>query len=58
MYLNKILVFIYGVVGRMRAVWGEDALEFKPERWISETGELAFNAGREYAMVNKELWFK
>jgi len=42
----------------MRAVWGEDALEFKPERWISETGELAFNAGREYAMVNKELWFK
>ncbi|CAL9243172.1 unnamed protein product [Arabidopsis halleri] len=50
---SKILVFIYGV-GRMRAVWGEDALEFKPERWISETGELrhvpafkflAFNAG-------------
>ncbi|EOA15326.1 hypothetical protein CARUB_v100285721mg, partial [Capsella rubella] len=50
---SKILIFIYGV-GRMRAVWGDNALEFKPERWISETGELrhvpafkflAFNAG-------------
>ncbi|KAL1208059.1 Alkane hydroxylase MAH1 [Cardamine amara subsp. amara] len=50
---SKILIFIYAL-GRMRAVWGEDALEFKPERWISETGELrhvpafkflAFNAG-------------
>ncbi|XP_010444065.1 PREDICTED: alkane hydroxylase MAH1-like [Camelina sativa] len=50
---SNILIFIYGV-GRMRAVWGEDALDFKPERWISETGELrhvpafkflAFNAG-------------
>ncbi|EOA14407.1 hypothetical protein CARUB_v10027607mg, partial [Capsella rubella] len=50
---SKILIFVYGV-GRMRAVWGDNALKFKPERWISETGELrhvpafkflAFNAG-------------
>jgi len=66
---SKILVFIYGV-GRMRAVWGEDALEFKPERWISETGELrhvpafkflAFNAGpriclgKQIAMVQMKI---
>ncbi|KAF3555271.1 hypothetical protein F2Q69_00016066, partial [Brassica cretica] len=33
----KILIFLY-VLGRMEAVWGEDALEFKPGRWVSETG--------------------
>ncbi|WZY88784.1 hypothetical protein YC2023_045519 [Brassica napus] len=33
----KILIFIYAL-GRMEAVWGEDALEFKPGRWVSETG--------------------
>jgi cytochrome P450 len=41
-------------MGRMESVWGEDCLEFKPERWISEQGRIvhvpsykfiAFNAG-------------
>ncbi|ESQ38663.1 hypothetical protein EUTSA_v10029295mg [Eutrema salsugineum] len=50
---SNILIPIY-TLGRMRAVWGEDAVEFKPERWISETGGLrhepsfkflSFNAG-------------
>ncbi|XP_010442757.1 PREDICTED: alkane hydroxylase MAH1-like [Camelina sativa] len=50
---SKILIFIYAL-GKMRAIWGEDALEFKPERWISKTGALrhipsfkflAFNGG-------------
>lgn len=31
----KILFSVYAL-GRMRGVWGEDASEFKPERWISE----------------------
>ncbi|KFK30508.1 hypothetical protein AALP_AA7G271100 [Arabis alpina] len=50
---SKILFCLYSL-GRMKSVWGEDALEFKPERWISETGKsvhepsykfLSFNAG-------------
>ncbi|XP_044469090.1 alkane hydroxylase MAH1-like [Mangifera indica] len=50
---NKILFFLYAM-GRMKSIWGEDCLEFKPERWISEKGLtkhepsykfLAFNAG-------------
>jgi fatty acid omega-hydroxylase len=43
-------------VGRMETIWGEDCLEFKPERWISVRGDrfeppkngfmfMAFNAG-------------
>ncbi|KAL8498458.1 hypothetical protein ACS0TY_021691 [Phlomoides rotata] len=41
--------------GRMKFIWGDDCLEFKPERWLSEDGKkfetkdqfqfVAFNAG-------------
>nr|QWK52315.1 cytochrome P450 96A9 [Isatis tinctoria] len=50
---SKILFCLYSL-GRMKSVWGEDAMEFKPERWISENGKsvhepsykfLSFNAG-------------
>ncbi|KAF8045313.1 hypothetical protein N665_5201s0001 [Sinapis alba] len=50
---SKILFCLYSL-GRMKSVWGEDALEFKPERWITENGTsvhepsykfLSFNAG-------------
>ncbi|GAB2252397.1 hypothetical protein Droror1_Dr00005244 [Drosera rotundifolia] len=36
---TKILFPIYAM-GRMKSIWGEDCLEFKPERWISERGKL------------------
>ncbi|KAL0737679.1 hypothetical protein Bca4012_013889 [Brassica carinata] len=36
---SKIIIFLYAL-GRMKAVWGEDASEFKPERWVSTTGSL------------------
>ncbi|CAN6830846.1 unnamed protein product [Brassica oleracea var. botrytis] len=51
---NSIIIIPIYVLGRMRSVWGDDTLEFKPERWISETGGLrhepsfkflAFNSG-------------
>ncbi|KAJ4892648.1 hypothetical protein Rs2_19442 [Raphanus sativus] len=50
---SKILFCLYPL-GRMKSVWGEDALEFKPERWITDNGTsvhepsykfLSFNAG-------------
>ncbi|RIA04650.1 hypothetical protein BRARA_K01095 [Brassica rapa] len=50
---SKIIIPLYAL-GRMKAVWGQDASEFKPERWVSNTGSLrhepsfkflAFNAG-------------
>lgn len=50
----KVMFSLYAMA-RMESIWGEDCLEFKPERWISDGGGsvrhapsykfLAFNAG-------------
>lgn len=49
----KVMYSIYAT-GRMEWIWGEDCLDFKPERWITNRGEfkfeppckfIAFNAG-------------
>ncbi|XP_010555338.1 PREDICTED: alkane hydroxylase MAH1-like [Tarenaya hassleriana] len=61
---SKILFSLYAL-GRMRSVWGEDASEFRPERWISERGGLrhepsfkflSFNAGPR-TCLGKEVAF-
>ncbi|XP_030527458.1 alkane hydroxylase MAH1-like [Rhodamnia argentea] len=61
---TKILFHLYSM-GRMKSVWGEDCLEFRPERWISERGGirhepsykfLAFNAGPR-TCLGKEMAF-
>ncbi|CAA7047259.1 unnamed protein product [Microthlaspi erraticum] len=58
----KIVLSMYAL-GRMRSVWGEDASDFKPERWILDNGSLrhepsykfmAFSAGPR-ACVGKHL---
>ncbi|XP_016479971.2 cytochrome P450 94B3-like [Nicotiana tabacum] len=36
---NRVTYFQYGM-GRMEELWGKDRLEFKPERWIDQNGEL------------------
>ncbi|CAK9141905.1 unnamed protein product [Ilex paraguariensis] len=51
---SNITYSIYSA-GRLEYVWGEDSLEFKPERWLSKDGQkfilhdsfkfVAFNAG-------------
>ncbi|XP_058202648.1 cytochrome P450 86A1-like [Rhododendron vialii] len=52
---STVTYSIYSV-GRMETIWGEDCLEFKPERWLSAEGDrfeppvdgykfVAFNAG-------------
>ncbi|KAL0290166.1 UNVERIFIED_CONTAM: cytochrome, partial [Sesamum angustifolium] len=51
---SNITYSIYST-GRMEFIWGDDCLEFKPERWLSEDGKkfeardqyqfVAFNAG-------------
>ncbi|KAI5647232.1 hypothetical protein M9H77_33237 [Catharanthus roseus] len=51
---SSVTYSIYSA-GRMKSAWGEDCLEFRPERWLSEDGKkfimqdsykfVAFNAG-------------
>jgi fatty acid omega-hydroxylase len=52
---STVTYSIYSV-GRMKSIWGEDCLEFKPDRWLSADGDrfetpkdgykfVAFNAG-------------
>ncbi|CAN4087968.1 unnamed protein product [Withania somnifera] len=36
---NRVTYFPYGM-GRMENIWGKDRLEFKPDRWMDEYGEL------------------
>ncbi|KAK4786424.1 hypothetical protein SAY86_003113 [Trapa natans] len=51
---NMRILFILYAMGRVPSIWGEDCLEFRPERWISDKGTvkhepsykfLSFNAG-------------
>ncbi|CAL9239285.1 unnamed protein product, partial [Arabidopsis halleri] len=60
----KIVISMYAL-GRMKSVWGDDAEDFRPERWISYSGRLkhepsykflAFNAGPR-ACLGKKLTF-
>nr|GEU80600.1 cytochrome P450 94B3 [Tanacetum cinerariifolium] len=34
---NRVMYFPYGM-GRMEKLWGKDCLEFRPDRWFSESG--------------------
>ncbi|KAJ4880113.1 hypothetical protein Rs2_37167 [Raphanus sativus] len=44
---SPIMIFLYAM-GRIRAIWGEDAWEFKPERWVSDTGELRHEPSHKF----------
>nr|QNS29971.1 cytochrome P450 [Nothapodytes nimmoniana] len=60
----KIMFPLYAM-GRMASIWGKDCREFRPERWISDSGTvrhepsykfLAFNAGPR-TCLGKEVAF-
>ncbi|KAK4398736.1 Alkane hydroxylase MAH1 [Sesamum angolense] len=60
---NTITLLSFYSMGRMKSIWGEDCLQFKPGRWISKTGLIriepsykftAFNAGPR-SCLGKEM---
>ena len=62
---NMRLIYSLYSMGRMESIWGQDCLEFKPERWISERGGLVhvpsfkfitFNAGAR-TCLGKDISF-
>lgn len=62
---NTDVVIAVHAMGRMTPIWGDDCHEFKPERWITEQGEIkrvshyqfpAFSAGPRICL-GKELAF-
>jgi len=62
---NTKLIYSLYAMGRMQQIWGDDCLEFKPERWISARGGIihvpsykfiAFNAGPR-SCIGKDLSF-
>nr|XP_016441758.1 PREDICTED: alkane hydroxylase MAH1-like [Nicotiana tabacum] len=62
---NMRVMFSLYAMGRIESIWGKDAAEFKPERWISDRGIvkhepsykfLAFNAGPR-TCLGKEVAF-
>nr|GME11610.1 alkane hydroxylase MAH1-like [Ipomoea batatas] len=48
---TKIIMPFYST-GRMDTVWGEDCMEFKPERWISPNGEIKRQPSSKYPVFN------
>ncbi|XP_059645159.1 alkane hydroxylase MAH1-like [Cornus florida] len=59
------IVFSLYAMGRAKSIWGDDCLEFKPERWITGRGTikhepsykfLSFNAGPR-TCIGKEVAF-
>ncbi|KAF5766749.1 putative cytochrome P450 [Helianthus annuus] len=61
---TKIMFSLYAM-GRMETIWGDDSVEFKPERWITENHTirhepsykfLSFNAGPR-TCIGKQVAF-
>lgn len=47
----KVLVSLYAM-GRMPGVWGADAAEFRPERWVNERGRLRHEPSYKFLSFN------
>ncbi|KAH0914597.1 hypothetical protein HID58_029043 [Brassica napus] len=43
----KIVISIYAL-GRMKSFWGDDAEDFRPERWISDSGMLRHEPSHKF----------
>ncbi|KNA09905.1 hypothetical protein SOVF_149250 [Spinacia oleracea] len=49
---NMLIVFSLYAMGRMKSIWGEDCNEFKPERWITEQGNIKHEPSYKFLVFN------
>ncbi|PNX62082.1 cytochrome p450 86b1-like protein, partial [Trifolium pratense] len=49
---NTMILFSLYAMGRDANIWGEDYLEFKPERWISERGGIVYAPSYKFFSFN------
>ncbi|KAH9291266.1 hypothetical protein KI387_043545, partial [Taxus chinensis] len=52
---SKLLCLIYAT-GRMERLWGKDALQFVPERWINEEGLCRKEWDCKFPVFNVGPW--
>jgi len=48
---QRLAYNIYGM-GRSPRIWGPDAMEFKPERWIDESGRIRNESAFKFPVFN------
>lgn len=49
---NTKIVLSYYSMGRMKSIWGEDCMEFKPERWIAKGGGIKHEPSYKFSTFN------
>ncbi|KAH7681876.1 Cytochrome P450 E-class group I protein [Dioscorea alata] len=49
---RRMLVFSLYAMGRMESIWGKDCMEYRPERWISESGKIKHEPSYKYLVFN------
>ena len=48
---TRVIFCIYAM-GRIEEIWGSDCHEFRPERWLSDTGRVRHEPSHKFAVFN------
>ncbi|CAO2174870.1 unnamed protein product [Urochloa humidicola] len=46
------VIFSLYAMGRIKGIWGEDCMEFRPERWVSKSGRLRHEPSYKFLSFN------
>jgi cytochrome P450 len=46
------VIFCIYAMGRMEGIWGDDCHEFRPERWLSGSGQVRHEPSHKFAVFN------